>query len=191
MFCNRISSLASPFNSLLPSRVPKFRAFVIYWLPVLIWMAVIFSASSDRMSFSHSSRIIAPILHWLFPKMSDHSVHAVVFAVRKAAHVTEYAILALLVWRALRKPSAGNRVSVAGGASVLPRAGSTSSPRPWLWSHARFALIFVALYATSDEIHQAFVPTRQASIWDVLLDTLGGAFGLLFLWIIGRWRKHW
>jgi VanZ family protein len=151
--------------------VAKFRGFLIYWLPVLIWMTIIFSASSDRMSFSHSSRIIAPILHWLLPHLSDQSVLAVVFAVRKAAHLTEYAILALLVWRALRKPNAGN-------------------PRRWQWSHAGSALLFVALYATSDEIHQAFVPTRQASVWDVLLDTLGGAFGLLFLWIFGRWRKH-
>ena len=153
-------------------RVAKFRAVVIYWLPVLIWMAVIFCASSDRMSFSHSSRIIAPIIHWLFPHLSDQSIHTVVFAVRKAAHVTEYAILALLAWRALRKSSAAN-------------------PRPWIWSDARSALIFVTLYATTDEIHQAFVPTRQGSVWDVLLDTLGGAFGLLFLWIIGRCRKHW
>jgi VanZ family protein len=164
--------------------VAKFRVFLLYWMPVVIWMAIIFSASSDRMSFSHSSRIIAPILHWLFPQMSDQSVHSIVFAVRKAAHVTEYAILGLLVWRALRKPT-------GGGASVLPRAGSTASRRRWLWAHAWSALIFVALYATSDEIHQAFVPTRQASVWDVLLDTLGGAFGLLFLWIIGRWRQHW
>jgi VanZ family protein len=135
-------------------------------------MGTIFSASSDRMSFSHSSRIVAPILHWLFPQISDQSVYAVIMAVRKAAHVTEYAILGLLVWRALRKPNAANG-------------------RPWLWFHASFALLFVALYATSDEIHQAFVPTRQASIWDVLLDTLGGAFGLLFLWRFGRWRKYW
>lgn len=150
----------------------KFRAFVTYWLPALIWMLIIFSASSDSMSFRHSSRIIAPILHWLFPQIADSTVHAVVFTVRKIAHVTEYAILGLLVWRAIRKPGPGN-------------------PRPWLWSQAAFALLFVALYATSDEIHQAFVPTRQASVWDVLLDTVGGAFGLLFLWILGRWRKHW
>ena len=144
---------------------------MIYWLPVLVWMLIIFSASSDRMSFSHSSRIIAPILHWLFPQMTEATVHAVVFAVRKLAHVTEYAILGLLVWRAMRKSGAAH-------------------PRPWFWSQAAVVLLFVALYATSDEVHQAFVPTRQASVGDVLLDTLGGAFGLLFLWIIGRWRKH-
>lgn len=150
----------------------KLRTFAIYWAPVLIWMLVIFSASSDRMSFRHSSRIIAPILHLLFPQIADSTVHAVVFAVRKAAHITEYAILGLLVWRAMLKPNAAN-------------------PHGWLWSQAGFALLFVVLYATSDEIHQAFVPSRQASVWDVLLDTLGGAFGLLFLWIIGRWRKRW
>src|ERR1051326_3025335 len=48
-----------------------------------------FFASSDRMSFSHSSRIIAPILHWLFPQMTEATVHAVVFPVRKLAHVTD------------------------------------------------------------------------------------------------------
>jgi len=176
--------IATPPISLLPSRVTKFRAFFIYWIPILIWMAVIFSASSDRMSFSHSSRIIAPILHWLFPHMSDQSVHAVVFAVRKAAHVTEYAILALLVWRAFRKPNATRLSNFDACASKFDRI-------PWSWAQAVSALLFVALYATTDEIHQAFVPTRQGSVWDVLLDTLGGAFGLLFLWILGRWRKHW
>lgn len=166
------SSLASAVDSLLSSGVPKFRAFIIYWLPVVIWMLIIFSASSDSGSFRHSSRIIAPMLHWLFPHIADSTVHAVVFAVRKLAHVTEYAILGLLLWRAIRKPGAANL-------------------RPWSWSQAGFALLSVALYATSDEFHQAFVPTREASVWDVLIDTFGGAFGLLFLWIIGRWRKHW
>ena len=104
--------------------------------------------------------------------MSEQAIHAAVFAVRKAAHVTEYAILGLLVWRALRKLN-------------------PPEPSMWLWSRAGYAILFVALYATSDEINQAFVPSRQASVWDVLLDTTGGALGLLFLWIIGRWRKHW
>lgn len=135
-------------------------------------MSIIFSASSDQMSFSHSSRIIAPLVRWLLPHISDQSVHAIVFAIRKAAHVTEYAILGLLVWRALPNPSATNR-------------------HRWLWSQAGVALLVVALYAVSDEIHQAFVPTRQASVWDVVLDTTGGAFGLLFLWFTGRWRKRW
>ena len=124
------------------------------------------------MSFSHSSRIVAPILHWLFPNLAETAVHGVVFAVRKAAHVTEYTILGMLAWRALRKPMLVDL-------------------ELWHWPQAGIALLMVALYASSDEFHQSFVPSRQASVWDVLLDTTGGALGLLFLWILGRWRKRW
>jgi VanZ family protein len=151
--------------------VLKFRAFLKYWLPALIWMALIFSASSDANSFAHSSRIIGPLLHWLFPQMPDDTLHLIVLLVRKCAHLTEYAVLALLLWRALRKPM-------------------KNDPRPWIWREARLALLIVALYAASDEFHQSFVPTRTAQVSDVFIDTAGGAASLLALWIIGRWRKH-
>jgi len=45
------------------------------------------------------------------------------------------------------------------------------------------ALGVVFLYAISDEVHQAFVPTRQASTADVLIDTLGGGAGLVLIWV--------
>jgi VanZ family protein len=140
------------------------------WTPVIVWMAVIFSASSDRASFQHSSRIIGPLVRWLFPQLSEDSVYAIVFAVRKLAHLTEYAILAILLWLALR---------------------DAAELRRWRWSDARVALLLVALYAASDELHQTFVPSRQGAVIDVALDTSGGAFGLLFLWGFGRWRKWW
>jgi VanZ family protein len=152
--------------------VPKFRPFLKYWLPVLIWMALIFSASSDSHSYEHSSRLIAPLLHWLFPQMPETRVDASVYFVRKCAHLTEYAVLALLLWRAVRKPV-------------------KNDPRPWSWRAARLALLIVTLYAASDEFHQIFVPTRTALVSDVFVDTAGGAAGLLALWTIGRWRKHW
>ena len=148
----------------------KTRSFFRYWLPVLVWMGVIFSASSDRMSFQHSSRIIGPFLHWLFPHLSDEAVHAVVIFVRKCAHLTEYAVLALLLWRALRRPA-------------------EPVPAPWQWSKAGLVLALVALYAASDEIHQAFVPSREACVRDVLLDTTGAALALLCLWTVWRLRR--
>ena len=40
------------------------------------------------------------------------------------------------------------------------------------------------LYAASDEFHQSFVPTRTPLVSDVLIDTAGGAIGLLALWLI-------
>jgi VanZ family protein len=135
-------------------------------------MWIIFAASSDRHSYQHSSRIIEPIVRWLFPHASDDAVYAVVMIGRKCAHLTEYAVLALLLWRALRKPPEPNAPS-------------------WHWSQAGLVLALVALCAASDEIHQTFVPSRQGCVTDVLLDTTGAALALLSLWAVGRWRKRW
>ena len=150
----------------------KLKLFAKYWLPVLIWMIVIFSASGDRGSVRHSSRIIEPIVRWLFPHVQDETVRAVVYYVRKTAHVTEYAILAILLWRALVKPVRGQA-------------------RTWSWKTVGVVLLAAFLYAASDEFHQSFVPNREGRPMDVLIDTFGGALGLLALWGLGRWRKWW
>ena len=150
----------------------KTRAFLKYWLVVVLWFCLIFTASSDSSSGQRSSRIIGPLIRWLFPKASPETVDSVVYSVRKAAHLTEFAILAMLLWRAFRKPAKGEK-------------------RAWSWREARNAWLGVVIYATTDEIHQYFVPTRTASVWDVLIDSTGGALGLLALWAYGRWRKKW
>ena len=135
-------------------------------------MSVIFTASSDTHSYEHSSRLIAPLLYWLFPHISAAAVDRIVLIARKCAHLAEYSVFALLVWRAFRRPQKDN-------------------PRPWNWREARLTILVVALYAASDEFHQLFVPTRDAQVRDVVLDTFGGAAGLFALWLVGRWRKHW
>jgi VanZ family protein len=152
--------------------VSNIRRVLKYWLPVLAWMAVIFTASSDAYSYEHSSRIIAPLLYWLFPHISANAVGWVVFIARKCAHVAEYCVLALLLWRAFRRPQKDH-------------------PRPWNWREAGIVLLVVAAYAATDEFHQIFVPTRTPAVHDVVIDTLGGAAGLFLLWLIGRWRKRW
>lgn len=141
----------------------RVRSFLWYWLPLLLWLCLIFSASGDAKSMQHSSRLIGPFVHWLFPHLSEQTVDAIVFGVRKCAHFTEYAVLALLFWRGMRRPV-------------------KNDPRPWSWPLAVAAVLFVMLYATTDEIHQTFVPNRQGSVWDVLIDTVGGLSGILALW---------
>jgi VanZ family protein len=164
--------VAAACGRLLPCAVQKARLFLRYWLPVLVWVGIIFSASGDAHSAERSSRIIAPLLRWLLPDSSEEAVQGVVLFVRKCGHVAEYAVLALLLWRGLRGSSK------PGGA-------------PWRWSEAGLALGLTALYAASDELHQTFVPSRQGSAWDVLLDTSGAVLALLCLWGIGRLRKRW
>lgn len=148
------------------------KSFLKYWLPVVVWMSLIFSASTDAMSSQHTSRFIGPFLHWLKPDISDKTVYAVQYAVRKTAHVTEYAILALLLWRAFRRPI-------------------KNDSRVWNRRTAALVLTVAALYSATDEIHQSFVPSREGRWQDVALDTFGAALGLLALWRLGRWRKRW
>jgi len=164
-------AVADPRCPLVPCPVLTTRSFLRFWLPVLVWMAVIFTASSDRMSFLHSSRFIGPLVKWLFPHLSEVAFHGVVVGVRKCAHLAEYTVLALLLWRALHKPAQPGRPS-------------------WRWSEAGLILALVALYAASDEIHQAFVPSREGAVLDVLLDTTGAALALLALWCRSRLRRR-
>ncbi len=135
-------------------------------------MALIFCASGDSMSFSHTSRVIGPLMRWLFPSLSDEAVHNIVVFVRKCGHLSEYAVMALLLWRAFRKPQRGVK-------------------RPWSWSVAGKAVLGVLIYAASDEFHQLFVPSRQGSVWDVMLDTTGGVVGVLALWVLGKCLGWW
>lgn len=135
-------------------------------------MFLIFSASGDTRSAQRSSRLLEPVLRWLFPQMADDTVWFMVFLLRKCAHLTEYAVLALLVWRALRKPV-------------------RRDPRPWRWREASLALLICALYATSDEIHQSYIPQRQGRFHDVVIDSIGASAGLLALYALGKWRRRW
>ncbi len=155
----------------VPARVAVTRAaFVRDWLPPVAWMTLIFVGSTDSFSFGHTSRIIGPIVLWFFPAATQPTVDLVVFLVRKTAHVSEYAVLAVLWWRALRRP--------------LPAAS-----REWSWRAAGLAVLVSSLWAATDELHQSFTATRTASAWDVLLDTTGAGLGVLFLWALGLWRK--
>lgn len=135
-------------------------------------MGLIFIGSGDALSNQRSSRFLGPLIHWLLPWMSPAGVDAAVFYLRKTAHLTEYGLLALLLWRALRQPI-------------------RNDPRPWSWSLARLAVLLAAVYAASDEFHQSFVPAREGRVHDVVIDTTGAMAALLLLWLIGRWRKNW
>ncbi len=60
-------------------------------------------------------------------------------------------------------------------------ASAASAPRGSRWARGRatlaLSIVIIFLYAASDELHQSLVPAREASVWDLLLDTLGGGIG--------------
>jgi VanZ family protein len=172
-----------------------------YWLPVLVWLCFIFIGSSDLMSAEQTSRIIRPCLRWLKPDISMQAIAQIQFVVRKCAHVTEYAILALLLWRAvyrgtilkmkvspdLAKPGNSFRKrAVAKREIQIERAGRPSlvdsTGCPWGRSRSILAAsvwVVATLVAATDEYHQAFVLSRTASVTDVMIDSCGALLGLL------------
>jgi len=160
--------------------------FIKYWVPVLLWLAVIFSASADKSSGQHSSRIIAPIVRFFVPNISQKNLDTIVHSVRKTAHMTEYAVLALLLFRAL-----ANVGRDACRAEASERRPVPAEPPSFPVRAAAIAFALSALYAVTDEFHQTFVPSREGQITDVLIDALGSAAGLFALWLVGRWRKRW
>ncbi len=133
--------------------------FLSRYIPLIAWLIFISFASSDSFSANNTSRIIGPIVLWLFPDTSPEQMATIHFFTRKLAHFTEYAILALLAARAF-----------------------WTSPNPTLRS--RWFLISLGIivgYALIDEFHQSFVPSRTASIGDSFIDMAGGLTALLIL----------
>lgn len=88
------------------------------------------------------------------------------FILRKAAHVTEYAVFTALLWRAAR--------------GTWPIA-------PWA---LRLCVVCAAFfYAVSDEWHQSFVPGRRGAWQDVMIDSLGIVLCMVILWQLERCRN--
>jgi VanZ family protein len=133
--------------------------FLSRYVPLIGWLIFISIASSNGFSASNTSRIIEPLVLWLFPNTTADQLATIHFLTRKLAHFTEYAILALLAARAFWT------------------SPSPTLKRQWFW----ISLALIVVYALIDEYHQSFVPSRTASIGDSFIDMAGGLTALLVL----------
>ncbi len=101
--------------------------FLYYWCPFLLYAALILCLSSYKLPPG--------------PKLvSDKSIHLV-----------EYAIFALLLWRALTRDD---------------------SPR-FTWKRVLVVAVTGALYGALDETYQSIIPGRDSSIRDWYADVAG------------------
>ncbi len=146
-----------------PLRKRSFSRFA----PLIVWLVVIFFASTGKFSATNTGPLLEPMVRWLFPHISQHGFSIIHMLVRKAGHFSEYGVLALLAARAF-----------------------SSSPNERLrQSWFVGALLLVSLYAFSDEFHQSFVPSRTASIYDSFIDIAGGTAVLILFYLKRRSRK--
>lgn len=141
------------FTLLSPDRWRRLKI----WLPPIGWAALIFVFSSEAFSGANTSGILEPLLRHLFPVLSASEIELIHVFIRKLGHFGEYFVLSILVMQALRQET------------------QDLSPR-----QLALGLALTALYAVSDELHQALVPSRSASIIDVLIDAFGGTCGTLW-----------
>ncbi|MFA5263046.1 MAG: VanZ family protein [Opitutaceae bacterium] len=134
-------------------------------IPLVLWMGFIFIMSSDLGSYTHTLSLIESLMQWLKFHLSAEAFGRVHFLLRKGGHLFEYAVLAMLILHSARL-------------SMRPIVAS------WSWKVAAFSFLAASAYAATDELHQVFVPTRTASLQDVLIDSGGALLGLsaAFLW---------
>ena len=97
------------------------------------------------------------MLHLLHLQVSSGTFHILHALFRKLAHLTEYAIFALLLY------------------------GVPYKKRQGLWQPRRavICIAIAAAYSLTDEFHQVFVPGRHASLGDCGLGTIGAALAML------------
>lgn len=107
------------------------------WLPAIVVAAIIFALSAQ------------PHLH-----VAEGSLDLVL---RKCAHLTVYALLAVACVRGLAHHGLAQRAQLLGGGALA------------------------LAYAISDEFHQTFVPGRSGAPRDVAIDLIGIVAGLLLL----------
>jgi len=123
---------------------------IVYWILLIIWMIIICVMSNQPATISDSQSM--GVLY-LFSKVGIN-INGIFgelanFVVRKCAHFTEYMILALLAFNVIKLYFNIKQVVI-------------------------LTIVFVFLYACSDEIHQLFVLGREGAIRDVIIDTCGG-----------------
>lgn len=118
---------------------------ILSWLTVAIWAAIIFL-------FSSQSTIALDIGAWDF-------------VLRKLAHMGEFGVLFLLLWKAIRELGVAKSKALAIAAALS------------------------MAYAASDEIHQSFVPGRSPTVRDVAIDFTGIMISILVLYFYLRSRR--
>ena len=153
-------------SSTLPTILTNDRHEILKaWIAAILWLIVIAIESSALLSAHNTSRILYPILHFIFGLNRDQ-FHYWHFYIRKGGHVVGYAILSVLLFRAWR--------------ATLPAMTNVKWTARW----ATIALLGTILVASLDEWHQSFIPSRTGRWQDVVLDASAGLAAqlLIFLW---------
>jgi len=130
-----------------------------YWIPAICVAVAISLFSTHYFSGEQTARFFIPILHWLFPWATPRTLRIMHILIRKGAHVTEFGIFSIAVFRGVRAERHG-----------------------WKFSWAVITFLIAVSYSGLDEWHQSFVPLREARFRDVLIDATGALLAQVLVW---------
>ena len=137
-----------------------------YWLPAIFVAILISLFSTHFFSSQQTARFIIPILQWLFPFASHRALRLTHVAIRKLAHITEFAVFSIAVFHGVRGERPGWRLNWALG-----------------------TLLVAVAYGGLDEWHQSFVPLREARVRDVAIDAIGAVLAQVLVWAYAKWCR--
>jgi VanZ family protein len=146
----------------LSSSAPPARVAVA-WLLVAAWAGLVWWLGTDQFGASTTSRLLEPLIRWLWPDGSPADRWALMLTIRKLAHPTVYAVLAGLTFRA-----------------------TLLSGVPGLLSGAAVAFGLAVGIAGLDELRQSQTTARTGSAVDVALDAAGACAAVAALAIVRR-----
>ena len=109
-----------------------------FWLPVVLWTTIIFLFSAR-------------------PTPTTSQIVWQDFIVKKIAHIVEYGILSMLLYRALIN-------------SNVPKKEA-----------GIYSIILTTMYGTSDEFHQFFTPGREPRVRDIFFDAFGAILSIYLI----------
>ncbi|SFB04775.1 VanZ like family protein [Bacillus sp. cl95] len=140
-----------------------YKIFLV-WVPVLVWMVLIFQLSAQPAKDSNklSKGVTAHVVETVKEIKPEFSLDNANHIIRKNAHSFVYLVLSILVSHALK------------GSAVLELKS------------ALLALGICILYAASDEVHQVFVSGRGAQVRDVFIDWAGALVGIGIYKVVGE-----
>lgn len=138
-----------------------------YWFPAIFVAIFISIFSTHFFSSEQTGRVIIPFLRWLFPLASHRELYLMHVAIRKLAHITEFAVFSIAAFHGVRGERAG-----------------------WRLNWALCTLLIAVAYGGLDEWHQSFVPLREARVRDVAIDAIGALLAQVLVWAYARWYRN-
>ncbi|MHC1682036.1 MAG: VanZ family protein [Clostridiaceae bacterium] len=129
---------------------------------VIVFMAVIFYMSHKPANESNEiSYGVISVLQLFNIDINSYFGNLANFAVRKAAHFSEYFILSLLLYSLFKE-------------------------KYKIHKNVCLSIVVSFVYACSDELHQYFIPGRAMMFRDVVIDTAGAIVAMGIIWIIKK-----